>query len=134
MARSYSIALAALWLVTGCSQADKTYAVGCSSLPSHWAGRRIAHLRAVQPIYVRADGSALWNERVVSDDTLKLYLSKASAMDSEPQIVLSVAPAAACERVDTVRSIMNGSSLCNGPHVLCSEGSDWKHWPEDAGA
>jgi hypothetical protein len=132
MARPYPIALLMACLATGCSQSSETYAASCAVPLDHWGERRIAHHRYVQPIYIRADGSVLWNQAAISDTDLQSYMSQVSAMDQEPQIVLEVAPEAPCDRVSTVRSIVDEAPLCKGPHSLCSEGSNWKQWPEEA--
>jgi biopolymer transport protein ExbD len=86
-------------------------------------------LRFVQPVYVGSDGSILWNKSLITDATLRDYVAKMSAMDPYPQVVLEVAPAAACQRVAAVRKIIDAAPFCHGPHSLCREGSNWKQWP-----
>lgn len=134
MSRFCPIALLMLGPIAGCSEPPKTYAASCSVPPGHWGERRIAHLRAVQPVYVGPDGALLWNRSVITDAVLRRHMMQASAMDPAPQVVLQVAPTAPCDRVRAVRSIMDDAPLCKGPHSLCSEGSAWKRWPVDAGA
>jgi hypothetical protein len=75
----------------------------------------------------------IWNRVVISDATLRRYVAQMSSMNPEPQAVLDVAPAAACDRVEVVRTIMDAAPLCKGPHSLCSEGWNWKQWPELGG-
>ena len=134
MPRRGLIAFLIACLVTGCSQSSKTYATSCSVPLQHWGEQRLAHQRYVQPIYIRADGSVLWNQVSISDTVLQDYVSRSSAMNPEPQIVLEVAPEAACDRVGTVRLILDDAPLCKAPNSLCSEGSNWQQWPRDAGA
>lgn len=134
MARLDPIALLMVCLIAACSEAPKNYAESCSVPLDHWGKQRIAHLRDVQPVYVRADGSIIWNRDVIPDAALRRHMMRASVMDPAPQVVLQVAPTAPCERVKAVRSMMDEAPLCKAPHSLCSEGSDWERWPEDAGA
>jgi hypothetical protein len=129
-----SAALASL-LTIGCSRAPDNYASSCSAPREHWGREKdgIGHLRTVQPIYVASDGSTLWNKVVVSDATLRHYMSVMSAMNPEPQAVLDIAPTAACNRVEAVRTIMDAAPMCKGPQSLCSEGWNWRQWPELGG-
>jgi biopolymer transport protein ExbD len=87
----------------------------------------------VQPVLIGSDGSILWNDVVISDAELRNYMAKVSELNPEPHIVLEISPSAACERVDEVRKIMNDSPICNGRYPLCSEGWNWKRWPEVGG-
>jgi len=87
----------------------------------------------VQPVYIGSDGSVLWNKVAISDATLRLYMSQMSIMNPEPQAVLDISPATACSRVKTIRAIMDAALLCKGPHSLCSEGWNWRQWPELGG-
>lgn len=122
-------------LAAGCSQQPRTYAANCSTPLAHWGREKngIGHLRTVQPIYIASDGSILWNQEAISDATLRRYMAQMSVMNPEPQAILDVAPAAACDRVEMVRTIMDAAPLCRGPHGLCSEGWNWKQWPELGG-
>ena len=72
----------------------------------------------------------MWNEGIISDAVLTRYMAKMSAMNPEPQVILEVAPAAQCNRVEAVRNIMNAAPICKGLHSLCSEGWNWQRWPE----
>ena len=134
--RRFTIVLIAALGVAGCNRPPKTYASNCSPPLENWGRENdgIGHLRTVQPIYVASDGSILWNKTAISDATLALYMARMSVMNPEPQAVLDIAPAAACERVEVVRKIMDAAPLCKGPHSLCSEGSNWRQWPEQAGS
>jgi hypothetical protein len=129
-----SAALACL-LTTGCNRAPNNYASSCSVPREHWGREKdgIGHLRTVQPIYVASDGSTLWNKVVISDVTLQHYMSVMSDMNPEPQVVLDIAPTAACNRVEAVRTIMDAAPMCKRPHSLCSEGWNWRQWPELGG-
>jgi len=122
-------------LAIGCDRAPTTYAANCSTPLAHWGREKdgIGHLRAVQPIYIASDGSILWNKTVISDATLRLYMSRMSDMNPEPQAVLDVSPAASCSRVVAIRAIMDAAPLCKGPHSICSEGWHWRQWPELCG-
>ena len=122
-------------LANGCDQAPMTYAATCAIPLAHWGREKdgIDHLRVVQPIYIGSDGSILWSRVVISDATLRRYMSELSVMSPEPQAVLDVAPAAACTRVKAVRAIMDAAPMCKGPHSLCSEGWNWRQWPELGG-
>lgn len=122
-------------LISGCDRTPPTYAAACSTPFAHWGREKngIGHLRAVQPVYVGSDGSILWNKALISDDTLRRYMSQMSVMNPEPQVVLDVSPAAPCDRVITVRGIMDANPMCKGPHPLCSEGWNWRQWPETGG-
>lgn len=115
----------------GCSRAPETYAANCSTPLPHWGREQdgIGDLRFVQPVYVGSDGSILWNKALITDATLRDYVAKMSVMDPYPQVVLEVAPAAACQRVVAVRKIIDAAPFCHGPRSLCSEGSNWKQWP-----
>lgn len=129
------IAVALATSFVGCDRAPMTYAASCATPLPHWARERngIGHLRVVQPVYVGSDGSILWNKVVISDATLRRYMSLASTMNPEPQAVLEFLPATPCSRVQAVRSIMDAAPLCKGPHSLCSEGWNWRQWPELGG-
>ncbi len=102
---------------------------------AHWGREKdgIGHLRVVQPVYIASDGSILWNQRVISDATLRHYMSQMSGMNPEPQAVLDASPSAACDRVAAIRTIMDAAPMCKGPHSLCSEGWNWRQWPEVGG-
>lgn len=128
------VALAGL-SVSGCNPKPETYAANCSIPLKHWGREKdgIGHLRTVQPVYLATDGSILWNSEVVSDATLKRYMAKVSVLNPEPQMVLEVAPAATCHRVEAVRAILDAAPLCKGPYPLCSEGWNWRQWPEVGG-
>ena len=119
-------------LANGCDQAPTTYAASCSIPPTHWGREKdgVGHMRVVQPVYIGSDGSILWNKAIISDATLRSYMFQMSTMNPEPQAVLVVSPAAECKRVGAVRSIMDASPMCKGPHSLCSEGWNWRAWPE----
>lgn len=116
---------------SGCDQSLETYAANCSTPLKNWGREKdgIGHLRKVQPIYLAADGSTLWNTEVISDATLQRNIAELSDLNPEPQIVVEIAPAALCHRVETVRAILNASPLCKGPSSLCSEGWNWREWP-----
>lgn len=122
-------------LPSGCDRAPLTYAANCSAPLAHWGREKdgVGHLRVVQPVYIGSDGSILWNKAVISDTTLRRYMSQMSSMNPEPQAVLDVSPSAACSRVGAVRAIMDAAPMCKGPHSLCSEGWNWRQWPELGG-
>ncbi|WP_148276527.1 ExbD/TolR family protein [Sphingobium sp. SYK-6] len=119
-------------LVTGCSRAPQTYAADCPIPLPHWGREKdgVGHLMMVQPVYLTSDGSILWNKTIISDDTLRRYMMQMSAMKPQPQVVLDVAPSAACSRVAAVRAIMDAAPMCRGPYSHCSEGWNWEQWPE----
>jgi hypothetical protein len=102
---------------------------------THWGREKdgLSHLRIVQPIYIGSDGSTLWNKVIISDATLQRYMAQVSVMNPEPQVVLDIAPSASCKRVKSVRAIIDAAPLCKGPHSLCSEGWNWRQWPELGG-
>ncbi len=87
----------------------------------------------VQPVLIGSDGSILWNAVAISDATFQNYMAKVSEMNPEPHIVLEVSPSAECGRVNKVRKIMDGAAICSGRYSLCSEGWNWKQWPEVGG-
>ena len=87
----------------------------------------------VQPVLIGSDGSILWNDVVISDAKLRNYMAKVSEFNPEPHIVLEVSPSAACGRVNEVRKIMNDAPICSRRYPLCSEGWNWKQWPETGG-
>ena len=130
------VALMLALTAAGCERAPETYASSCEGPLPHWGREKdgIGHLRAVQPVYLASDGSVLWNRAVISDAVLKRYMVTVSGMNPEPQAVLEVAPTALCQRVKTVRAIMDSVPLCKGPHSLCSEGWNWKQWPLAGGS
>ena len=133
--RSSIIASALPFILSGCSQTPITYAADCSTPLAHWGREKdgVGHLRVVQPVYIASDGSILWNQRVTTDATLRRYMSQMSGMSPEPQAVLDASPSAACSRVTAIRSIMDAAPMCKGPHSLCSEGWNWRQWPELGG-
>lgn len=132
---AFAFASLASLVTTGCDRGSENYASSCSTPRKHWGREKdgIGHLRTVQPIYIASDGSTLWNKAVISDATLLRYMALMGNMNPEPQAVLEVAPAAACGRVEAVRAIMDTAPLCKGPHSLCSEGWNWRQWPELGG-
>lgn len=129
--RTLCVVILAGIAVAGCERAPSTYASDCATPLKGWGREQdgIGHLRTVQPIYVTADGSVLWNKVAISDAALQHHMAQMSEMDPEPQAVLEIAPGAACSRVAAVRAIMDAAPLCQGPHPLCSEGRDWERWP-----
>ena len=120
----------------GCSQLPETYAANCSMPLKNWGREKdgIAHLRPVQPIYLASDGLLLWDEEVISDATLQRHMAQVSALNPEPHVILEVAPAAACRRVEAIRAIMDEAPLCKGQKPLCSEGWNWRRWPIKGGS
>lgn len=129
-----SFVVLAASMVMSCDRAAETYASSCSTPPADWGGERegIAHLRSIQFVHIRQDGSTLWNNVAISDEKLRRYMALSTNFNPEPQVILEVSPEAPCARVDAVRAIMDATSLCKGPHSLCSEGSNWRRWPEPA--
>ena len=128
-------------VVGGCHQANSTYAHGCSVRLPGWGGPAdgVGHLRPVLPVFLDASGSTHWGEiqisgparsasTIISDDTLRRYMTTASKLIPEPQLILEVAPNATCNRVQVVRSIIDSAPLC-AESRLCSEGADWSSWP-----
>lgn len=122
-------------LAGGCNQAPQTYAANCSTPLGHWGREKdgVGHLRVVQPVYIGSDGSILWNRAIISEAALRGYMSEMSIMNPQPQAVLEVSPAAACKKVRSVRAVMDAAPLCKGPYSLCSEGWNWRQWPELGG-
>ena len=122
-------------LTSACNRAQATYAADCSTPLAHWGREKngTGHLRVVQPVYLGSDGSIIWNKTVISDATLQRYMVQVSSMNPEPQAVLDVAPATSCDRVKMIRAIMDAAPMCKGPHSLCSEGWNWRQWPELGG-
>jgi hypothetical protein len=122
-------------LASGCNRAPKTYAASCATPLAHWGREKdgVGHLRVVQPVYIGSDGSILWNKDIISDATLRRYMFQMSGMNPKPQPVLDVSPAAACDRVEAVRAIMDAAPMCKGPRSICSEGWNWRQWPELGG-
>jgi hypothetical protein len=122
-------------LPSGCDRATTTYAASCSTPLAHWGREKdgVGHLRVVQPVYVGSDGSILWNKAVISDTTLRRYMYQMSSLNPNPQAVLDASPSASCNRVGAVRAIMDAAPMCKGPHSLCSEGWNWRQWPELGG-
>ena len=129
MARLDLIVVFMAFLMMGCSQSTNTYALNCATPLDHWYGQSIGHMRFVQPLYIRTDGSVLWNKEIISDAVLRRYMSQFSTLNPQPQIVLEVAPSTPCERVNSIRKIMDDTPICKGPYSLCSEGSNWEQWP-----
>ena len=116
MCNRTALALILCGLAQGCQAGPETYAADCATPPSHWGREKdgIGHLRDVQPIYIGGDGSILFNNDAITDETLGRNMMKMSAWKPEPQVVLDVAPSASCERVEKVRAIMDASPLCKG--------------------
>jgi hypothetical protein len=116
--------------------AAATYAAGCSTPLPGW-GREadgVGHHLLVQPISIASNGTVLWNQAPISDDTLRDYMNRASSFDPGLHVILEVAPDAPCERVRKIRGIMAGVPLCQGPNPLCSEGANWEQWPVASGS
>jgi len=113
-----------------CHQSEETYAANCATPPAGW-GREadgIGHLRVVQPIFLGNDGSVNWNGSIISDELLKSYVGEAGKLHPQPQLVLEVGPAAKCDRVRAVRSILTSAAICRAPYPSCSEGWSPKNW------
>lgn len=136
--RSYPAILSAIGaglIVNGCSQTPETYAANCATPLENW-GREsdgIGHLVMIRPIYLASDGSILWNNQLISDAMLARYMAQVSEFHPLPQVVLEVAPATACRRVEAVRAIINMAPICQSPRPRCSEGWNPEQWPEVGG-
>jgi len=130
-----SLKMLPLLLLAACNSAPKTYSKDCSSPLSHWGSEKegIGHLRIVNAVTIQSDGSLLWNRHKISDETLTDFMGKVGDMNPEPQIVLEIASLADCKRVKSVRKIMDTASICKGPYSLCSEGANWRQWPDNLG-
>jgi hypothetical protein len=129
------IATTAILTLAGCDKGRRTYSANCSIPLAHWGTEKdgTGHLMVVLPVLIGSDGSILWNSERISDAKLRSLMSKASELNPQPQIVLEVSPSAECKRVEEVRQIMDKAPICKGRYSLCSEGWNWKQWPEVGG-
>ena len=66
------------------------------------------------------------NGTPITDRELAKLLVETSKLNPRPQLVLEVDPIASCSRVDVVRSLMNGASVCR--EGFCSEGRNPETW------
>lgn len=121
--------------VAGCERSPKTYASSCSKPLSNWKTEKDgrAHLRATLPVMIGSDGAVIWGRNVVSGARLRALMHDAGNLNPAPQIVLDVSPSAPCEKVVLVRAIMDKAPMCKDPYRLCSEGWNWKEWPDVGG-
>jgi hypothetical protein len=122
-------------LLAGCVPDGETYAKSCATKLSHWRSEKdgIGHLLPVISISVSSAGrlsrTFRSNVSALSDVQLREFMNWANSAIPQPQIVLEVAPDAPCDRVRTVRAIMDESAICHGQYSLCSEGRNWRDWP-----
>ena len=125
-----AIGLSCFAIIGACEQAPSTYSTNCPVPSTGWGGPKdgIGHLRAVLPVLIDASGSTRWAGKVITDDTLRYFMTEVSKLNPEPQVVLEVASATPCGRVQAVREIMKRAPLCKKAR-LCSEGANWKEWP-----
>jgi hypothetical protein len=116
----------------GCSRPSQTYSAACSAPLSHWATEKngIGHHLPVMPVYVGSDGTVLWNKSAISDAQLRKYMVDLSTMNPVPQVILEVSPSTSCDRVRAIRLIMDAAPMCKGTYSHCSEGWNWKQWPQ----
>ena len=115
----------------GCSRSPETYSAACATPPPNWGTEKngIGHLLPVMSVLLATDGTVLWNRIAISEKKLQSYMNEASNLNPVPQIVLEVSPAAQCQKVHEVRSIMDQAPMCKEPHSRCSEGWRPKEWP-----
>ncbi len=118
-----------------CDQSPKTYSANCSTPLPHWGREKdgTGHLLPVIPVFIGSDGSILYTGRVISTTTLREYMLSVSNFVPEPQIILEVSPSASCDRVSVIRKIMNDAPICKEDRSHCSEGWNYKQWPEYGG-
>lgn len=119
----------------GCNKAPQTYSASCSAPLSGWGTEKsgLGHHLPIMPVYVGSDGSVLWNRVTISDAQLRKYMGQANALNPVPQVILEASPSATCDRIKTIRAIMDATPMCNGPYSRCSEGWNWRQWPEMGG-
>ena len=131
----YLLSSALALAVAGCNKPPHTYSAACSTPLDNWTTEKdgIGHLLPVMPVYVGSDGTVLWGKTAISDVQLHTYMLETSQLNPAPQVVLEVSPSAHCDRVASVRRIMDAAPMCTGPYSRCSEGWNWKQWPETGG-
>ena len=131
MLRSLIILLMAGAALSGCERAPRTYAAACAAPLPNWKTEKdgVGHLLPLMSVFLASDGTVLWNKVAVSNEKLRSYMFEASGLNPVPQIVLEVSPAASCQRVSEVRSIMNGAPMCRAQYSRCSEGWNPNEWP-----
>lgn len=117
----------------GNSKEPPNYAAACSTPLKDWGTEKdgIRHLLVPLPVYVRSDGSVLWNKVAISDAQLRQYMDEVSGMNPVPQIILEFSPSVPCRRVAAIRAIMDAAPACKERY--CSEGRNWKRWPITGG-
>lgn len=131
MIRSLMILFTMGMTLSGCERTPRTYAAACAVPLSNWKTEKdgVGHLMQLMPVFLASDGTVIWDKVAISNEKLHSYMIEVSALNPVPQIVLEVSPAASCERVGEVRSIMNSAPMCKGQYSHCSEGWNPKEWP-----
>ncbi|WP_207148983.1 hypothetical protein, partial [Listeria monocytogenes] len=81
---------------------------------SNWKTEKdgVGHLVPLMSVFLTSDGTVIWNKTAISNKKLHSYMVEASGLNPVPQIVLEVSPAASCQRVSEVRSIMDSAPMC----------------------
>lgn len=135
MIRCLTISLIVGATLSGCHTSQKTYAAACAVPLSNWGTEKdgVGHLLPLAPFFLGSDGTVIYDKMPTSNNKLRSYMIELSGTNPVPQVVLEVSPAALCERVKEVRSIMNTAPMCKGPHSRCSEGWNAKEWPTSGG-
>ena len=119
-------ALVAVLLLPGCTPAPQLYAGACATPPPHWRTPEdgIGHLRYFNLVEMDKAGAIRWNRVVVNTATLDRYLRLSGELDPQPQILLTIDPAAECGSVKQLRARMDRTRICSADR-LCGEGKDW---------
>ena len=86
----------------------------------------------VIPVYLDSTGTVTWGKERITDAQLRTYMRQVSEFDPVPQVILDVSNSTPCSRVRRVRAIMNSAPMCNVEYPACSEGQNWKNWPESS--
>lgn len=122
--------------LSGCSETSGTYDLSCAQPPKYWGTQKdgIGHLRLVNSVKLDDLGHLTWNKVPMSDDQLSKFAIQSGNLNPEPQLILEVTGRSPCERVETIRRIMNAAPICQGEYPLCSEGRNWRDWDEGTGS
>ena len=122
-------AFVAVLLLPGCTPAPQLYAAACATPLPHWrTPEGTGHLRPFNLVGMDKVGTIRWNRVVVSAVTLERYLRLSAELEPQPQILLTIDPAADCGSVKTLRNRMDRFKICSVDR-LCGEGSGWSRWP-----
>jgi hypothetical protein len=116
-----SLLIACLALLAGC-HSNLTYDYACPTPLKHWWTRSagVDHHAVIWRIEIDGKGALVWNSMGTDEKEISRYLKIGRSLNPRPFVILAPAPDAPCDRVHTVRALIDANYCGDG--FRCGEG------------